>query len=294
MNPYNYTYLVAYILIYFGVVGGIWVWRVKRRNERTPVVEKLLRVSGEGQRQKLSAFDDVLLLHLTGTALIPLLLLVIGLWVINAVSGSYQILAQIVLLILLGVVLYFAARWLMKILDERYNYRVGYFGEREVGEAVDALRLKGFQVFHHVPATEAQPIFHLDHVIVGATGVFAVQTQSRTRGTPRPGFPEHKIIFDGQKLVYPWGDDFQGLEFARDRAIWLESWLAQIIGRQVPVQPILVFPGWWVEEHAINTVRVLNPKQIAAVVNRNTPMLTEEQVVNITRQLEARCRDVEF
>jgi hypothetical protein len=190
--------------------------------------------------------------------------------------------------------LYFAAQWLIRILDERYEYRIGYFGEREVGEIVDDLRLKGFHVFHNVPASEVQPIFHLDHVIVGSTGVFAIQTRSRTRKTPRPGFAEHKIIFDGQKLVYPWGDDFQGLEFARDRAIWLESWLAQILGRQVPVQPILVFPGWWVEEHAINTVRVLNPKQIAAVVNRNTPMLTEEQVETVTRQLEARCRDVDF
>ncbi|MBK9990573.1 MAG: NERD domain-containing protein [Verrucomicrobia bacterium] len=294
MNPLNYAYLVAYILIYFGVVGGIWVWRVQRRNERTPVVDKLLRTAGESNRRKLSAFDDLLLLHLTGTALIPLLLMVVGLWIISGVSGPYQTLGLIILLVLLAVGLYFAAQWLIKILDQRYEYRIGYFGEREVGEIVDALRLKGFQVFHNVPASEVQPIFHLDHVVVGATGVFAIQTKSRTRGTPRPGFAEHKIIFDGQKLVYPWGDDFQGLELARDRAVWLESWLAQILGRQVPVQPILVFPGWWVEEHAINTVRVLNPKQIPAVVNRNTPMLTEEQVETVTRQLEARCRDVDF
>lgn len=294
MNPLNYAYLVAYILIYFGVVGGIWVWRVKRRNERTPVVDKLLRTAGESHRRKLSAFDDLLLLHLTGTALVPLLLMVLGLWIISGVSGPYQTLGLIILLVLLAVGLYFAAQWLIKILDQRYDYRIGYFGEREVGEIVDGLRLKGFQVFHNVPASEVQPIFHLDHVVVGATGVFAIQTKSRTRGTPRPGFAEHKIIFDGQKLVYPWGDDFQGLELARDRAVWLESWLAQILGRQVPVQPILVFPGWWVEEHAINTVRVLNPKQIPAVVNRNTPMLTEEQVETVTRQLEARCRDVDF
>jgi hypothetical protein len=267
---------------------------VKRRNERTPVVEKLLRTAGESHRRKLSAFDDLLLLHLTGTALIPLLLMVIGLWIISGVSGPYQTLGLIILLVLLAVGLYFAAQWLIKILDERYEYRIGYFGEREVGEVVDSLRLKGFQVFHNVPASEVQPIFHLDHVIVGSTGVFAIQTRSRTRQTPRPGFAEHKIIFDGQKLVYPWGDDFQGLEFARDRAIWLESWLAQILGRQVPVQPILVFPGWWVEEHAINTVRVLNAKQIVAVVNRNTPMLTEEQIETVTKQLEARCRDVDF
>jgi hypothetical protein len=294
MNSIGFAYLVAYILVYFGVVGGIWIWRVKRRTERTPVVEKLLRSAGESQRRKLFAFDDLLLLHLTGTALIPLLLMVIGLWIISGISGAFQTVGLIVLLCLLAAALYFAARWLIKILDQRYDFRIGYFGEREVGEAVDALRFKGFQIFHNVPATEAHPIFHIDHVVVGSTGVFAIQTKARTRGEPRPGFPEHKIIFDGQKLVYPWGDDFQGLELARDRALWLESWLAQILGRQVPVQPLLVFPGWWVEEHAINTVRVLNPKQIGAIVNRNTPMLTEEQVDQITRQLEARCRDVDF
>lgn len=294
MNPLSFVYLVVYILVYFGVVGGIWIWRVKRRNERTPVVEKLLCTPGEFQRRKLAAFDDLLLLHLTGTAFVPLLLMVVGLWIISGFSGPYQTLGLIVLLALLAVALYFAARWLIKILDERHEYRIGYFGEREVGEALEALRFKGFQIFHDVPASEAQPIFHLDHVIIGSTGIFAIQTKSRTRGTPRPGFPEHKIIFDGQKLVYPWGDDFQGLEIARDRAIWLESWIAQILGRQVPVQAILVFPGWWVEEHAINTVRVLNPKQIAAVVNRNTPMLTEEQVELVTKQLETRCRNVEF
>ncbi|MFT3782894.1 MAG: nuclease-related domain-containing protein [Nibricoccus sp.] len=294
MNSSSFAYLVAYILIYFGVVGGIWVWRVKQRSERSPVVEKLMRAPGESYRRKLSDFDDLLMLHLTGTALVPLLVMVVGFWIISGIPGPYQTLALIILLALLAVALYFAAQWLIKILDQRYDYRIGYFGEREVGEAIDALRTKGFQVFHNVPASEAQPIFHLDHVVVGSTGVFAIQTKARTRGKPRPGFAEHKIIFDGQKLVYPWGDDFQGLEFARDRAIWLESWLAQILGRQVPVQPILAFPGWWVEEHAINTVRVLNPKQIAAVVNRNTPMLTEEQVDLVTKQLESRCRDVTF
>jgi hypothetical protein len=294
MNPIDFAYLVAYIMVYFAGVGGIWVWRVKRRNERTPVVEKLLRVAGENARQKLASFDDMLLLHLTGTALIPLLIMVAGLWAVSAMPSGYQTLGRIVLLVVLGVVLYFAARWLMRILDERYTHRIDYFGEREVGEAIDSLRLKGFRIYHNVPASEAQPLFHIDHVIVGGSGVFAIQTKSRTRATPRPGFAEHKVIFDGQKLVYPWGDDFQGLELARDRALWLESWLAQILGRQVPVQPILAFPGWWVEEHAINSVRVVNPKQIAAIVNRNSPMLTEEQIELVSHQLEARCRDVTF
>jgi hypothetical protein len=57
---------------------------------------------------------------------------------------------------------------------------------------------------------------------------------------------------------------------------------------------MLVFPGWWVEEQAVSTVRVVNPNQIGALVLRNPPTLTEEQIEMVTRQLEARCRDVEF
>jgi uncharacterized protein (DUF2336 family) len=40
---------------------------------------------------------------------------------------------------------------------------------------------------------------------------------------------------------------------------------------------------------------VLNPKQIAAaVILRGSPVLDDRQLDLITRQLDVRCRDVEF
>ena len=42
-------------------------------------------------------------------------------------------------------------------------------------------------------------------------------------------------------------------------------------------------------------VAVLNPREIpAAVVLRGAPALTADQIDLVARQLEARCRDVEF
>jgi Nuclease-related domain len=294
MNYSGYAYLVGYMLVYFAVVAGIWMWRLNRRQERPPVPEKLLRAPGESLRLKIEKFDDMLLFHLVGSALLPLLVMVSGLWIIERLSPAAHPWALGGLMLLLAAVLFFSARWLIKVLNQRRDHYLGYFGERVVGEMLRDLEMKGFRVFHEVPAHEASPAFDIDHVVIGSTGVFALETKTRRKRKGRPGFEEHKIIFDGQQLVYPWGEDFHGLNQARDHAQWLENWVVQALGRHVQVQPILVFPGWWVEEHAVSTVRVANPKQVPALILRNTPNLTEEQIEILCRQLETRCRDVEF
>lgn len=294
MNYSGYAYLVGYMLIYFAVVAGIWMWRLNRRQERPPVAEKLLRMPGESLRRRIEAFDDTLLFHLVGSALVPLLVMVSGLWIIDRMAPTSRPWALGGLIVALAAVLYFSARWLMKILSRRRDHYLGYFGERVVGETLDSLRSKGLRIFHNVPASEATPPFDIDHVVIGSSGIFAIETKTRRKQKGRPGFEEHKIIFNGQQLIYPWGEDFHGLNQARDHAKWLETWAFQVLGRGTTVVPILVFPGWWVEEHAINTVRVANPKQVPAIILQNGPVLTEEQVEILARQLEARCRDVEF
>lgn len=294
MNYSGYAYLVGYLLLYFGMVAGIWVWRLNRRQERPPVSEKLLRSPGESLRRKIEVFDDRLLFHLVGTALIPLLVMVSGLWIIDHLSPTAHSWALAGLMVLLAGVLYLSAWWLIKILNQRRDHYLGYFGERVVGETLEELRTKGFRIFHGIPASEANPPFDIDHLVIGPSGIFVVETKTRRRQKGRPGFEEHKIIFDGQQLVYPWGEDFHGLNQARDHALWLETWVVQVLGRRVPVQAILVFPGWWVEEHAVSTVRVANPKQVGSIVLRSGPVLTEDQIENLARHVETRCRDVEF
>lgn len=294
MNYSGYAYLVGYLILYFAIVAGIWIWRLNRLQERPPVSEKLVRGPGESLRQKIAKFDDMLLFHLVGSALVPLLVMITGLWIIDGLSDKARPWALGGLIVLLAGILYMSAWWLIRILNQRRDFYLGYFGERVVGEALEELRSKGFRIYHGVPASEANPPFDIDHLVIGSSGVFVIETKTRRKRKGRPGFEEHKIVFDGQQLIYPWGEDFHGLNQARDHALWLESWLVQLLGRRVPVQPVLVFPGWWVEEHAVSTVRVANPKQIAAIVLRNGPLLTEEQVESLAKQVESRCRNVEF
>ena len=116
----------------------------------------------------------------------------------------------------------------------------------------------------------------------------------------------HEIIYDGRALAYPWGEDQHGIEQAKRQAEWLADFLQRELGRPVPVQPLLVFPGWSIirkDGSAANPVNVLSPRELPAAIERPpasghtgfvVPPLDAAAIDLVARQLEARCRDVEL
>ena len=293
----QWIFLGGYFLIFFAVFFCVALWRKKNRKTRAPFPDnaKLLRGPAETLRKKLAALDESLLQTVLAAFLLPLLVGGgIG-WIATHVTGTAQLVWLLAALIGLLVSLVLVVRHLVNGIDRWRNTWLGCFGERVVAESLEPLRAAGFHIFHDVPAGEAKAPFNLDHVIVGPSGVFAVETKTRRKGRARAGFAEHQIIYDGQVLAYPWGEDRHGLDQAQRQSRWLEDHLAQLLGQRTPVQPILTFPGWMVITRARGEVVVLNPKQIpSAVALRGTPVLDDRQIDLIVRQLDARCRDVEF
>ena len=288
-----FVYGALFLALFFG--GALW--RRRSRKDRAPFPEnaKLLRGSGESLRRKLIALDEKSTFDFLIAFAIPPLVSAALVWVAVHLAGYSQLFAFGVALIGLFVSLIFVIRRLIADIDTWRNTSLGYFGERIVGEAIDPLKADGFRVFHDIPAGGDKNSFNIDHVIVGPSGVFAIETKTRRKGRARSGFVEHEIIYDGQVLAYPWGEDRHGLDQALRQAHWLQTWLGQLLGDNISVQPILTFPGWMVITRARGIVTVLNPKQIpAAVALRGAPVLTADQIDLIARQLEARCRDVEF
>jgi len=291
------VFLFIYGAIFFALFFGGALWRRRGRKDRAPFPEnaKLLRGPGESLRRKLIALDEKSTLEFFIAFALPLLVGIALAWVAVHLSGSTQLIALGAALIGLLASLFYVTRRLIAGIETWRNTNLGYFGERIVGEALDPLKAEGFRVFHDVPAGDGKTPFNLDHVVIGPAGVFAIETKTRRKGRARSGFAEHEIIYDGQVLAYPWGEDRHGLDQALRQARWLQTWLGQLLGADIPVQPILTFPGWMVITRARGAVTVLNPKQIpSAVALRGAPLLDADQIDIIARQLEARCRDVEF
>ena len=177
----------------------------------------------------------------------------------------------------------------------RRNHLLGYLGERAVGEHLETLEQAGFRVFHDVPAENKGRKFNVDHVVVGPTGLFCIETKTRRKGRARPGREDHIVVFDGRQLVWPWGENRKGLDQASNEAEWLSKWLREMTGLDVKAEPILALPGWYVKSEVKSAFKIFNEKNVPRHIRdwAKGRELTPEQTDLIARQLEARCRDVE-
>lgn len=293
----QWLFLAGYGAVFLALLTGLFLWRKRNRKTRAPFPEnaRLLRGPGETLRRKLADLDERSVYEILAALLLPLGVGLVLAHIAIRLDGTAQIIGLLVATLGLLASLVFVIRRLVQGIERWRNTWLGYFGERIVAESLDPLKTEGFRIFHDVPAGDAKNPFNIDHVIVGPSGVYAIETKTRRKGRARAGFAEHQIIYDGQVLAYPWGEDRHGLDQAARQASWLQSWLEQLIGQPVRVHPVLTFPGWMVITRARGAVTVLNPRQIpAAVALHGSPALDDRLLDLISRQLDARCRDVEF
>ena len=293
-----FVFVVIYFFLFISACLGLAIWRMKQRKARPPVVFKLLRGPGETLRKRMAKFDEDLPGVLAFWSIVPLAALFPTSWVwIRFVPPStwtqfWFWLALTVVVLAVGLLV--SIRQVTKRLFRYRSDRLGYLGERFVGEKLAVLERHGFSVYHDVPAEGGGRAFNLDHVVVGPTGLWLIETKTRRKGPARPGFAEHEVAFDGSKLIWPWGEDSHGVEQAQDEARWLSEWINKRTGFGVEARAILALPGWMVKERKLGAVRVLNPINIpTAIKGRGQVVLTSEQIDIIARQLDEKCRDVE-
>ena len=131
----------------------------------------------------------------------------------------------------------------------------------------------------------------MDHVLVGSSGVFVVETKTRRKRTAH-GKEKHKELFDGARLNFPNSWDTKALDQARLNAKTLSQWLSSATADRITAHPVLTIPGWFVERSVPESdVYVTNPKQIRDfVLNFREKPLTPEKIQRASHQLEEKCK----
>ena len=195
----------------------------------------------------------------------------------------------------MSIVTVFLATKAIKALKRYRNDSLGFKGERAVGEELNKLMLDGCLVYHDVPGEGA---WNVDHVVVAPTGVYAIETKTRSKDRCKKDRKDYEVIYDGKTLQYPNWNDTHGLDQAKANARWLVKHLSNVLQEEIKVTPILTLPGWLVTNRVNptgNELRVLNHKQIRSViVNGSEPVIDDKRLKQIGYQLELKCRDVEF
>jgi len=261
------------------VMAGI-VWfvvirprKLEKEQSRAPFTERTLRPPGESLRQKIQELDDQMdewLLWLfvpAGAA--------IGCAFGEATGSGLGI--RTMGFTWLAIFLCLAFSFRIRVLSrERANYRLGFDGERQTAQHLTPLIADGCHVFHDVPFEDANgKPFNIDHVVVGSTGIFAIETKTRSKQA------DHKVNYDGKELHFPDFSESDSLDQTKANAKTLSKELQRRTGESVKVIPILTLPGWWINRQVNDAeVAVLNSKEIRRHINSTPQAGLNEKLFN--------------
>jgi len=250
---------------------------------RAPFTEQLLRPPGESLRLRMEELDERFMEHATALLFIPSLCIALGFgskfsaqpWlggILAAGSGLYVTLQ---------------ARKVLKLQRTRWAHRLGFEGERYVGETLNHLMADGYMVFHDIPF----PNYNIDHVIVGPDGIYAVETKARRKPRNSPSNSKARVEVDGDRLIFPHTTDTAAIPQAARNAQSLADWLTRATGEPTSVEPLVVLVGWYVVRKPCARVRVLNEKEVRhAFPKRKAASFSPERLQRIVHQLSERCR----
>jgi hypothetical protein len=284
-----FVYIIAYGVVFLVVVR----WKAKRSGTRLPRPFKLLRSPGESLRRKVQQMEEFGPLLVIGCAMAPMIFMLgVATVLVRAAPHLTLTTGLTIVAVLGGIAFAVGILFLYRVILRYRAYRLGYCGERAVGEHLQLLGGE-YRVFHDVPAEGEKKKFNLDHVTVGPTGICAIETKTRRKGKALPGKEDYVVTYDGERLVWPWGEDSRGIRQVASEADWLRKWIFQRTGINTSVRPILAIPGWYTKANEDHTIKVVNEKRIAAFVKSGPTVLSTDQTNRIVTELDKTCRDVE-
>jgi hypothetical protein len=131
-------------------------------------------------------------------------------------------------------------------------------------------------------------------VVVGKTGVFAVETKGRSKPVESIGKDSSKVTFDGKKLIFPQWEEDKPVEQAKRQATALEKWLTSAVGEPITTIAVIALPGWYTSTTKKTDIALINGKNPEKFFNMpREVVLSEKQIKQIAHQLESLCRNVE-
>lgn len=278
--------LLFVVLCIFPITVILWFFKKQTAGKKSPLNTDMLRGPGESLSEQIQEISFEILMYLF---LIPTCsTLVYSIIITEYFSSGNQInilSALIYFITIVGGGSYLTTK-ILKLIKHRNHLRLGYECELAVGQELSSRMKDGFQVFHDFPADG----FNIDHILIGPSGVFAVETKGRSKSRIAEN-ENWKLEYDGEKLNFPGWSETKPIEQAKTQAVWLSLWLSKVTGASCKVVPILAIPGWWIDRTAPGDLIVYNGKNSVFLTKRKA-ILSLQQIKAIAHHIDQKCRTV--
>ena len=293
----THTTLILIIVLVPSVLAFWGIWRVRRlKGTVSPVADKILRPAGYSLSLKIEEMTDGLIHRIA----LPLALFVLSLSPIMIFSdtivrlnlpGLVGVLGGCFVALIASVVI--SAITFRSYFNSLSNHSLGLRGEWLVAEKLSFLLKDGFRVYHDFPLKDLAKEANIDHIVVGPTGVFAIETKMRRKHRKVQGNREsHQVEYDGNTLQYPSFEDRHGINQALANAKYLERFIRKETDLAIPVVPILILPGWYVVQKFPSKLQVVSHKVAPDRIKKHRNHLPPDQQKKVCRSVERECRDV--
>lgn len=286
---------VVFVVMGLGLLisfGGFYLFAATKfkllRKRVSPLNRDLLRPAGYSLLEKLQELWSEVVLNIAFALAFPGYL---GVFVAVAFLTDQSYVS--ILLTSVGamcVALYYL--WRIRELLTRLNHLThASQAEMFVAEELNLLLLHGFRVFHDVPIRYG----NIDHVVVGASGVFAVNTKAYGRLSDTAD--QAKLLVDSKNnlLRMPDRNIPIPIEKLRLEARTLKAFLEDATAQKVEVNSVLALPGWYVVGDGGYPIdcRVINPRNSSGFFNSFKHKMSPEEIDRLVYQLDRVCRNIE-
>lgn len=143
----------------------------------------------------------------------------------------------------------------------------GARGERRVAEALKGIESEDFHVIHDLPNGHG----NIDHVVVGRTGLFVIETKAHDG---RVHYTTKCLCLNGHPF------DKDPLKQVRRQAAYLADKLKPMTRERIFVNPVLCFTNAWVDNNALTVehVRVTRPRFLSKIVTEGKAKFSRDEV----------------
>ncbi len=292
-------FLLRLIPLYLTMIIGfaIYLWasglwkrigigkRLYKPLKRSPLKDNMLRHPGLSLRTRIDVIKDELDDKLWWLIVAPTVCTII--LFIQEKPGDLYLVSGLYFALYV-IFLFLVVRKIPALSRELRELRIGLDGELAVGEELNQLMRHGYHVYHDFPARG----FNIDHIVIGFSGVYSVETKARTKPNIK-GREAAEVTLKDQCLYFPNYTDNTSISQAVNQAKWLEEFLRKSVGKQVPVKPVLALPGWFIKRKSYDGIMVINPRNASKIFENQPAVLDDQTIQQISYQIEQQCRTVE-
>ena len=202
----------------------------------SPLKDPRTRYPGQSLSEQINDITDTQ----QDEILVPLLL-----WLVTGLTWLYHFSPTIpnpwIFAFLAFVFTVIAVIRIRRMAAQKKTLKKGIMGEQIIGKYLEEQLMPGkYQLIHDLLFKNGDKTFNIDHVIVGPTGIFSVETKNWTN----PDGTHHQIFYDGKKILV------DGMVPERDPLVQavagaksIQDILETRTGKHFDVQPVVVFLG---------------------------------------------------